>query len=295
MNTREAPVAEPRALRDERPVLDFLRRFVRHRTAAVGGVMIILFTLVAIFAPYIAPHDPFALNFRHRLEGPSSQFWLGTDELGRDILSRIIYGSRISMTVGVVSVAIGLVIGGLLGALAGFFRPLDNVIMRLVDIMLAFPSILLAIAVVSILGPGLTNLMIAVGIRSVPSFARMVRGMVLQVSQLEYTVAARALGATEARILFRTVLPNCLAPVLVFSTLEMAKAILLGSILSFVGLGPEPPTPEWGKMVADARAVLRNAPHVALFPGLAILLTVLGFNLLGDGLRDTLDPRLRQY
>lgn len=275
-------------------VRSFVIRFSRHRPAMIGAGIVLAFIIIAAAAPLIAPYDPYSLSIANRLKPPSWTHWFGTDELGRDILSRVIFGSRISLTVGLVAVAIGLSIGGLAGALAGFNRRLDNVIMRVVDVLLAFPSILLAIAVVAILGPALVNLMIAVGIRTIPSFARLVRGMVLQVSMMDYTSASRALGATEARVLFKTVLPNCIAPILVFSTLELAKAILLGAILSFLGLGPEPPTPEWGRMVADARNSLRTAPHVALFPGFTILVVMMGFNLFGDGLRDTLDPRLRR-
>lgn len=268
-----------------------LRRFMRHKPAVAGAIVVCFFILVALTAPWLASHDPLAISISDRLQGPSLSHYFGTDELGRDVYSRVVFGSRISLQVGMVAVAIGLAVGGLLGAIAGFFKRLDNVIMRVVDVLLAFPSILLAIAVVAILGPALINLMIAVGIRTIPSFARLVRSAVLQVSELDYTHASTALGATRLRVLFRTVIPNSLPPVLVFSTMELAKAILLGAILSFLGLGPEPPTPEWGRMVSDARGLLRVAPHVALFPGFTILVLMMGFNLLGDGLRDTFDPR----
>jgi ABC-type dipeptide/oligopeptide/nickel transport system permease subunit len=261
----------------------------------VGLVVICVFMLGAVAAPVLAPHQPWEQTLERKLEGPSRDFPLGTDELGRCILSRILYGGRLSLAVGFVSVAIGLLVGGGMGLLSGYFGgPVDAVIMRVVDVLLAFPSILLAIAIAAILGPGLVNVIIAVGVRSIPSFARMMRGAVLVVREKEFCEAARALGAPHSRILGRTVLPNIVSTVLVFSTLQLANAILLGGVLNFIGLGVRAPTAEWGKMVADGRGWLATAPHVATFPGLAIFLVAMAFNLVGDGLRDSLDPRLRQ-
>ncbi len=269
------------------------RRFTSHRLALLGLAVIAGFVVLAVFAPYAAPHDPIRQNLPNALRGPSREFPLGTDEFGRDLLSRIFYGARLSLLVGVLATAIGGSLGTSTGLLAGYFRRLDGPLMRAMDVLLAFPGILLAIAVMAALGPSLPNVMIAVGIRSIPSFARITRGMVLSLKELEFVQGAHALGAGHARVLLAHILPNSVSPLLVFSSMQVATAILLAAILSFLGLGVQPPTPEWGKMVSDGRAYLLEAPHVSLFPGLAIFLTVMGFNCLGDGLRDALDPRLR--
>ena len=232
-------------------------------------------------------------NLPDALSGPSLRFPLGTDEFGRCVLSRILHGARLSLLVGVIATAIGAVAGTTLGLAAGYFRRLDGYVMRAVDILLAFPGVLLAIAIMAALGPSLPNVMIAVGIRSIPSFARITRGMVLSLKELEFVQGALALGAGHGRVVLGHILPNSVSPLLVFSSMQVATAILLAAILSFLGLGVQPPTPEWGKMVSDGRAHLLEAPHVSLFPGIAIFLTVMGFNCLGDGLRDALDPRLR--
>jgi ABC-type dipeptide/oligopeptide/nickel transport system permease subunit len=271
----------------------FWRQFRRHRLAAAGAVAIGVFASLALAAKWISPYDPIAQDLSAQLQRPSRAHWLGTDEFGRDIWSRILYGGRISIFIGIVSVGLGLVVGGLMGLIAGYHLRLDNVLMRVVEVLQAFPGILLAIAVVAVLGPGLLNAMIAVGLRAIPSYARIVRSVALGLRGRDFVEAARAAGASDSRILFRHILPNGISTVLVFSSLQVANAILLAAILSFLGLGVQPPTPEWGKMVADGRAVLRTAPHVATFPGLAIFLTVMAFNLVGDGLRDSLDPRLR--
>ena len=269
------------------------RRFVSHRLAVVGLALIALLILLAAFASQVAPRDPIRQDLPSALAPPSREFPLGADEFGRCILSRILCGARLSLVVGVLATAVGAVTGILLGLLAGYFPRLDAPVMRAMEVLLAFPSILLAIAIVAALGPSLVNVMIAVGLRSIPSFARLTRSMVLSLKELEFVQGVHALGAGHGRVLFRHILPNSVSPLLVFSSMQVATSILLAAILSFLGLGVQPPTPEWGKMVSDGRAYLLGAPHVSLFPGIAIFLTVMGFNCLGDGLRDALDPRMR--
>jgi len=268
------------------------RRFARHRLALVGLGVIVALSLLALAARQVAPHDPIQQDLPHALAKPSAEVPLGTDQFGRCILSRIVFGARQSLLVGVIATAIGASAGILLGLLAGYFPRLDGPVMRTMDVLLAFPSILLAIAVVAALGPSLGNVMIAVGVRSIPSFARVSRSMVLSLKELDFVRGALALGASHSRVLFRHILPNSVSPLLVFSSMQVAAAILLAAILSFLGLGVQPPTPEWGKMVSDGRAYLMEAPHLSLFPGLAIFVAVMGFNCLGDGLRDALDPRV---
>jgi peptide/nickel transport system permease protein len=267
----------------------------KNKGAIAGGVIIVIFILSAIFAPLIAPYDPLESNLKEALQSHSFKHWLGTDEQGRDILSRIIHGGRMSLAIGVIAVAIATALGVLLGLVAGYTGgKVDNIIMRLMDILVAFPGMLLALAIVSALGPGTLNLMIAIGVYSVPIFARVVRGSVLTVKEMEFVEAARAIGQNNFLIVFSHILPNCVGPILVLSTLRVATAILVGAGLSFLGLGPQPPTPEWGAMLSSGREYLRIAPWVATYPGLAIVFVVLGFNIFGDGLRDALDPRLRQ-
>jgi len=273
---------------------DMARGLLRHRSAAVGLLAVLTLLVVALLAPVLAPHDPLLPRMRERLTPPSSSHWLGQDELGRDILSRIIYGARISLTIGVVSVGVGMAIGVPWGLASGFYGgKLDILTQRSIDILLAFPPILLAILVVTVLGPSLWNAMLAIGISSIPVYTRVVRGSTMSIRDSEYVQAARAMGAADTRILVRHVLPNVLGPVVVLSTLYTASAILTAAGLGFLGLGAQAPTPEWGAMLSRGREYLRVAPHVSAFPGLAIFLSVLGFNLLGDGLRDALDPRLR--
>jgi peptide/nickel transport system permease protein len=260
-----------------------------------GLAMVALFAGVALLAPLVAPHDPIEQDLEARLLPPSMRHLLGTDDLGRDLLSRIIYGGRVSLTLGMVSVGLALVTGTLLGLVAGFYgRWADSLTMRTMDIMLAFPATLLAIFIVGIRGPGLNNAMLAIGVINIPIFARIVRGSVLRVRHEDFVEAARALGASPRRLLGRHILPNTLAPIIVQTTLAIGAAILEAAGLSFLGLGAQAPTPEWGAMLSNTREFLRDAPWAATFPGIAILLTVVGFNLLGDGLRDALDPRLRQ-
>ena len=274
---------------------DLWRRLRRNRAAMAGAAVVVIFVLLALLAPVLVPFSPVQGDFGDRLRAPSRTHWLGTDELGRDILSRIIFGARISLQIQVVAVMLALVVGVTLGAVGGYLGGrMDNLVMRSMDVLLAFPSIFLALGIIAALGPGLVPLMLAAGISSVPQFARIVRGSVLALKEREFVEAALALGSGSGRVLFRHLLPNCLAPIIVQSTLRMATVLLTASGLSFLGLGVQPPTPEWGAMLSNARSYLIVAPHVATIPGLAIMVVVVGFNLFGDGLRDVLDPRLRQ-
>jgi peptide/nickel transport system permease protein len=267
---------------------------VRHQYGAiVGGILLLFVVLVTIAAPLIAPEDPLEIVDDRRL-GPSSAHLMGTDEIGRDTFSRVLYGGRVSLRVGVLAVLIGAVSGTLLGMIAGYVGGwLDSLIMRAIDVLLAFPGILLALVIVAILGPSINNVMIAVGIEFIPAFVRTVRGATLSVKEEEYVIAARAVGARSWRILLRHILPNVVSTVIVLSTLAVGIAILAAAGLSFLGLGAQPPTPEWGAMLSDARSFLRESPHLAIFPGATIMIVVLSLNLLGDGLRELLDPRLR--
>ncbi len=270
----------------------FWKRLLKNRLAAVGGILLSGFLLLAIAAPLVAPHDPLAQNLYERLQPPSLAHPFGTDDFGRDVLSRVVHGARISLRVGVVAVLIALVAGVPIGLVSGYWGgALDQALMRAMDLMLAFPSILLAIAIVSVLGPGLENAMLAVGIVAVPQYARLVRASALVVRGQDYVQAVRALGAGDFQILFFSVLPNCLTPLIVQSTLGLATAILDAAGLSFLGLGAQPPVSEWGAMLTGGRELVLRAPWVLTFPGLAIFLTVLAFNLVGDGLRDALDPK----
>lgn len=282
-------------LKTRRMWVDSLLRIIKSKTSFIGLCIIIILIITAIFAPVIATHSPTDQTIVNRYQAPTADHWLGTDELGRDIFSRIVYGARISIQIGLFTVGISMIIGVLLGGIAGYFgRWIDLIIMRLIDILMAFPSILMAIALVAVLGPSLQNAMIAIGIVGIPQFARIVRSAVLSVKETEYIEAARAIGAKHKRILMQHVLPNCLAPIIVQATLGIGTAILDAAGLSFLGLGAQPPTPEWGAMLSDGRSALQTAPWVVAFPGIAIFLVVLGFNLFGDGLRDALDPRLKE-
>lgn len=273
---------------------DAWRRFRRSRLALVGLLIVGLLLGAAMFAPWLAPHDPGKQSLIEKRARPGGKYLLGADEFGRDILSRVIYGTRVALLVGTVSMAIALAVGLALGSLAGFAGGwLDATLMRAMEVLLAFPYLLLAIAVVSALGPGALNTTIAVGIWGTPPVTRIVRGSVLALKETEYVRAARALGASSGALIARHILPNVLPTVIVYATLFMANAILVEAALSFLGLGVQPPTPSWGLMVSSGRDFLLVAPHVATIPGLAIMVAVLGFNLLGDGLRDALDPKLR--
>jgi peptide/nickel transport system permease protein len=269
--------------------------FYKNRLALAGLGIVVLFIFIAIIAPWIAPYSYKEQILTERMQPPSSKHWFGTDDFGRDIFTRILYGARISLWVGFFSVLGSVVIGTLLGIVAGYYgRWVDSRISRIFDIMLAFPSILLAIAVVSILGPSLQNALIAIAVINIPNFGRLVRSRVLSVKQEEFIMAARAVGMKDTRILFHHILPNSISPVIVQATLAIATAIIEAAALGFLGMGAQPPTPEWGKMLADSKQYLVQAPWTLFFPGIAIMLTVLGFNLMGDGLRDALDPKMKQ-
>lgn len=277
--------------------MEVWRRLKKNKMAMVGLTILVVLAITALCADFIADYENVVIkqNLRERLQGPSAKHWLGTDEFGRDIFARLVHGAKVSLSVGIIAVGISIFVGGILGSIAGFYGgTIDNIIMRIMDIFLAIPSILLAIAIVSALGPNLLNLMIAVGISSVPSYARIVRASVLSIRDQEFIEAARAIGASDLRIIFKHIIPNALAPVIVQGTLGVAGAILSTAGLSFIGLGIQPPDPEWGAMLAGGRAFLRYAWHVTTFPGLIIMITILALNFLGDGLRDALDPRLKQ-
>ncbi|ARJ38470.1 ABC transporter permease [Sporosarcina sp. P21c] len=268
--------------------------FRKSKVAVVGAFIVIFFILLALFGPLVTKEGINEQLMTDRLQPPSSEYWFGTDDFGRDIFSRIIHGARISLSVGFFSVVGSIVVGSFLGIIAGYYgRWIDTIISRIFDIMLAFPSILLAIAIVSVLGPSLRNALIAIAIINVPNFGRLIRSKVLSIKEDEYITAAKAIGMKDFRILFSHILPNSMAPVIVQGTLAIATAILEAAALGFLGLGAEAPYPEWGKMLADSKDYLQNAPWTMIFPGLAIMLTVLGFNLMGDGLRDALDPKMK--
>jgi len=285
---------------DRHPFFDQLEQLWRNKTAVAGLLVITLFVLTAILAPLLSPHNPVEVSLYDQIippiweEGGTWKNVLGTDDLGRDILSRLVYGARVSLVVALATVGIAVFFGSFLGAISGYYKGfLDNIIMRFMDILLAFPHILLAIVIMAYLGPGLTNAMIAIGIIYIPRFARIVRASVLEECEKDYVTASRSVGARDWRIIFVAILPNCLAPLIVQTTLGFASAILDAAALGFLGLGAQPPTPEWGAMIAMGRSHILRAWWVMTFPGIAILFAVLGFNLFGDGLRDALDPRLR--
>ncbi len=271
-----------------------LAQFRRSYVGLVGGALVVLFLVVTALAPILSPYDPVATDFANVLSPPSRGHPFGTDDIGRDILSRVILGSRVSLEAGLFTVAVALTIGLPLGLTAGFFGGrVDDLISRGIEVILSFPTLVLALGITAILGPKLIHALFAIGIVFVPHFARLIRGQVLSVKENDYVNAARALGARDARIMALHILPNCLAPLLVQSSFSISFAILTEAALSFLGLGTQPPTPSWGIMLAMGRGYLEQAPWLGAFPGLAIFLTVLGFNLLGDGIRDALDPRLQ--
>ena len=286
----------PAATAVRTPWSEFWRKFMRQHVAVIAGVFVLLLVAAAILAPWIAPYDAENFYDYDRLNAlPSWQHWFGVDPLGRDIFSRILMGARISLTAGFVSVAVGALIGTALGLVAGYREGWwDRVIMRLCDVLFAFPGILLAIGIVAILGGGMTNVIIAVAIFSIPTFARLVRGNTLSLKHLTYVEAARSVGASGWTIVVRHIFPGTIAAVVVYFSLRIGTSIITAASLSFIGMGAQPPTPEWGAMLNEARADMMSSPHVAIFPSIAIFVTVLAFNLLGDGLRDALDPKIDQ-
>ncbi|MDK2791204.1 MAG: dipeptide transport system permease protein [Deferribacteres bacterium] len=279
---------------------EYYKNFKKNKSAMTGLGIVSVLILLAVFAPFITQYDPTIQDLQNRLlppaweNGGTIKHILGTDDFGRDLFTRIIYGARISLMIGIISVGISMIVGVILGSIAGFYGgKIDSLIMRLVDIMLSVPAILLAIVIVSVLGPSLYNAMIAIGIVGIPAFARLVRGSVLQEKAKEYVIASRINGSSNPRLIFKVILPNCLAPIIVQGTMGFASAVLEAAGLSFLSLGAQPPTPEWGAMLADSLQFIMRAPWMITFPGLAIFLTVLGFNLVGDGLMDVLDPKMK--
>lgn len=305
MSTNVASLPTSHVRERRTPAEETLRRFLHHRSARVGLVLLSIMLFMAIFADWIAPYDPIAIlrdvkrretPCVHLLGCPADrpEHIFGIDGNSRDLFSRVVFGARLSLQVGLATMTFAILIGGVLGAIAGYSSGwVDNVIMRIMDVLMAFPSLLLAIAIVTVLGTGLINALLAIGIVSIPRFARLVRASVLSVKELDFVSASRALGASPTQILFSRVIPNALTPLIVQGTLGIATAILDAAALSFLGLGAEPPRPEWGLMLGEERNSVFNAPHLVFFPGVAIMMTVLSFNLIGDGLRDALDPRLR--
>lgn len=276
------------------PFTAALDRFRVSRVGLIGAVLVLAFVAASICAPLLSPFDPLAPDFGAVLEAPSWRHPFGTDDLGRDILARVLFGGRVSLQAGLLTVGFALVVGVPLGLSAGFFGGrVDNLVMRGIEVILSFPTLVLALGITAVLGPKLVHALLAIGIVFVPHFARLIRGQVLSVKENDYVTAARALGGSDARVMGLHVLPNCLGPILVQSTFSVALGILIEAALSFLGLGTQPPTPSWGIMLSTGRAYLEQAPWLGAFPGFAIFLTVLGFNMLGDGIRDALDPRIR--
>jgi glutathione transport system permease protein len=297
MNTTSLQASNGAAAAPQRsPAAAFFRKFCRQRVALAAGLFVLALLVLAALAPWLVPYDAESHFDYEQLNAlPSAAHWLGVDSLGRDIWSRILMGARVSLAAGLVSVAVGAGLGTLLGLLAGYHEGWwERIIMRACDVLLAFPGILLAIGIVAILGGGMLNVIIAVAVFSVPTFARLVRGNTLALKHLTYIEAARSIGASDWTIISRHILPGTLSTVVVFATLRLGTAIITAASLSFLGMGAQPPTPEWGAMLNEARSDLVNAPHGALFPAMAIFVTVLAFNLLGDGLRDALDPKLER-
>lgn len=272
----------------------FKRRLIKNRLAGAGVIFIALVILMAIAAPYLTPYTPREQNLINRLQPPSGDHWFGTDELGRDIFTRIAFGARVSLMIGLLGATGGMIAGVTLGVLSGYFGgTFDNLLMRVIDVMMSFPGILLAILIVSVLGPSTSNLIVALTIWFIPTFARISRGNVLSLKEMDFVEAAKSLGSSSGRVITRHVLINCLSPIIVYMTLSVATSILTAAGMGFLGLGVQPPTAEWGVMVSTGRQFLRDAPHLIMFPGMAIFFTVLSINFVGDALRDVLDPRLK--
>lgn len=273
---------------------DLLRIFYKNKMAVMGFIIILAMVIIAVFAPLIATQAPETQDLAMRFQSPSAEHFFGTDNFGRDIFSNVVYGARISLFIGLVATIISVIIGTIIGAAAGFFGgAVDNVLMRLVDIILSIPSLILAIAISAVLGTGIRNLILAVSLSSITNYARIVRASVLSVKEQEYVEAAKIGGASNFRLIFRHILPNCTGPIIVQATLGVGTAILQAASLSFIGLGVQPPTPEWGGMLSQGRSYIRDYPHMTIFPGLAIALTIFSLNLFGDGLSDTLDVKQR--
>lgn len=292
MITQDLVTSELRPPTEQASVKVIGRRILRNKSFMIGGSIVLLFLLLAFLPQLFTQYDPVLNDLNVRLMPPSAAHWFGTDDLGRDIMARVVYGARISLMVGLISVGIALVIGSLIGVIAGYFGGIvGETLMRGIDIILAFPSILLAILIVAILGPGLVNAMIAIGVVNVPIYARLLRSTTLQVRNQEFIEAAHSVGASHTRIIWFHILPNCLSPLIVQATLGIGAAILETAGLSFLGLGAQPPIPEWGTMLSQAKDFIRTAPWTLMFPGVAITLVVVAFNLMGDGLRDLIDPR----
>ncbi len=273
--------------------LPLWRRLLQHRSFVIGAALFTIVVVAALLADWIAPHAPNQSNFRYRLGAPNETYWLGTDRSGRDVLSRVIHGGRVSLRIGLMVVLVTAFFGTIIGSVSGYYRALDNVLMRVMDGLMAFPGILLAVAIAAALGPSEFNAVIALSIAYTPRTSRIVRAAVLVVREMEYVEAARAIGAGNLRILLQHVLPNSMTPLVVQATFIFALAILAEAVLSFIGVGPPPPTPTFGNIIADGRNYIQEAPWISLFPGIAIAMCVLGLNLLGDGLRDALDPRMK--
>nr|WP_156495683.1 ABC transporter permease [Cytobacillus gottheilii] len=280
-------------IKRERTFVVTMKRLLKNKLAVAGLIIIILQIGMAIFAPLITFHDPVKQDINaSELPVFSENHWLGTDNYGRDVWSRIVYGARISLVVGLIAVTLGLIGGTILGMLGGYYKKLDGIIMRIVDLLFSFPGILLAMLIIAILGTSLVNVAIAISIWSIPTCARIVRGSVLSIKEKEYVMAMKSLGASDLRIMFKHILPNAFAPIIVFATMRMATAILSTASLSYLGLGAQPPTPEWGAMISQGQAFMWSSPHLTIIPGIAIMLTVFAFNVVGDGLRDAIDPNM---
>lgn len=293
--TEKSPVIGKKGSPRSEAFKTFMKRLLKNKAAVIGGLVIMFIILVGLIGPFLLKTDPNAQDIINKLQPPSKEHWFGTDNFGRDIFTRVVFGTKLTLKVGFLSVLIGGIIGIVFGIVSGYYGGIvDTLIMRVMDVLLAFPGILLALAIVSVLGGSLTNVIIAVGIFSVPAFARIVRGSTLQVKKLEYIDAVRALGASDGRIIFKHILPNILSPIIVQATMRIATAILTASGLAFLGLGAQPPASEWGAMLSDGRAYMHNASHMVMFPGMMIVIVVLAFNIFGDGLRDALDPKMKQ-
>lgn len=295
MSTRTVLTGAPKEVSWGTWISRITRRATRHYTmASIGAILVVIFVLMAVTAQWIAPKDPNAISLTNSLELPNSEFLLGTDNHGRDILSRIIYGARYSLGIALAAVGAGTVVGVMLGILAGWYSGLQTPIMRFMDVLLSFPSLIVALTIIAVLGTTLPNLILAIAISVVPDFARLVNGSTLSARENTYVEAARAIGASDVRILTRYIFPNVLSPIVVQSTLLIPAAIMTAASLSFLGLGVSPPTPEWGAMLQGSLDYARTSPHIMIIPGVALMLVVFGFNVMGDGLRDVMDPHVRK-